>query len=1023
VSRFTKSLRFKVTLLVIGVELLILTGVGVYYSHRFSQEVDNAITARLSIPGLLMSHGDLSFGAVSDKRTMEGLLRAPYSKGFVIGMDGRVYFSSDPTLLDTHLDEIDGLRFPDPGSSPLSSDALDLITPLQDSTGTYLTSLTPLRPDGKLTGYLYLKVGTEISEAEKINIAILFAIGSLATILLTAAILTWLLNLTIIRRLNDLVGLFHRFSQGNYTVRAQPLGSGDEIAVLMYGFNSLAQRLEDAMANLKESEQSYRLVFENSPVSIWEEDFSEVKKLLDGLKHQGVSDIEAYLTQHPETLEQCAEQVRIVAVNHVALTLHEAENYSELLAGLSKTFTPESYESFKQELICLWSGQTTMVLDTVVKTLTGESRNVTVYFTVCPGYEETLAKVIVSLVDITERKQATDRLLLLSERLQLATHVAQIGIWDWDVVNNELLWDESMYQLYGIQQENFGGAYEAWACTIHPEDRSYAEGEIQAALRGEREYAPEFRIVWPDGSIRYIKAESKTIQDLDGKPLRMIGTNIDISERKHSEDKLRHYQDQLEETVQQRTAELLLARDAAEAANKAKSVFLANMSHELRTPLNAILGFSQFMHMDQTLKPSQHEILEIINSSGNHLLKLINDVLEIAKIEAGKLQLESTTFDLHKLVREVFDMMRLPAQQKGLKLMLDQASEFPRYVRGDEARLRQVLVNMVSNAVKFTETGGVTIRLRAQKKAQQLLLIEVEDTGPGISEADQQRLFKPFVQLPEGAAKGGTGLGLAIISQVVKLMEGNITVESKLGFGTLFRVALPLEEAEEPEVIPLTSMSKGEVISLAPGQPAYRILIAEDQPDNQKLLSRMMNMLGLEVRVAHDGKEALELFQEWCPELIWMDQRMPVMDGIEATRRIRQLPHGDKVKIVAVTASAFKEQEEEMRAAGMDDYVSKPYRFNEIYDSMGRQLGLRFIYSQASTEPEERGLKPQMLRALPDEVRTELRIALKSLDAKVIENAIRRVSNLDDELAKRLTKITSSLDYPKILNALKDGDR
>ena len=267
-NHFTKSLRFKVTLLVITVELLIFSGVGVFYTHRFSQEIDNAIIARLSIPGLLMTRGELSFDAVSDKRTMEGLLREPYSEGIVIGLDGHVYFSSDPARLETHLDAIDGLRLPGPESSAFSVDAPDLITPVQDSTGTYLTCLSPLRPNGKLTGYLYLKVGTEISEAEKRKISILFAIGSLGTIALTAPILSLLLHLMVIRRLNYLVEIFRRFAQGDYAARAQPLGGDDEIATLMNGFNGLAKRLEDTMAHLSESESRFRVLVEHAPEAI-----------------------------------------------------------------------------------------------------------------------------------------------------------------------------------------------------------------------------------------------------------------------------------------------------------------------------------------------------------------------------------------------------------------------------------------------------------------------------------------------------------------------------------------------------------------------------------------------------------------------------------------------------------------------------------------------------------------------------------------------------------------------------------
>jgi PAS domain S-box-containing protein len=748
--------------------------------------------------------------------------------------------------------------------------------------------------------------------------------------------------------------------------------------------------------------------------------------------------------------------------------------------------------------------------------------------------------------DITERKRAVDALRLSSERLQLATRVANIGIWDWDIVKNELVWDESMYQLYGIRKGDFGGAYDAWARTIHPEDKVHTDGEIQAALRGEREYAPEFRIVRPDGSIRHIKADSQTFQNSEGKPLRMIGTNIDITEskriqramqrsqsaleeaqrighigswdvdmvndvliwsdeifriweidktqfeatfaafletvhpedrdkvtlaynqaiidkslyqvehrllfpdgrvkyiyergepyfdedghpvrfigtslditeRKLAEEMLRHYKDQLEETVQQRTAELRLARDAAEAANKAKSQFLASMSHELRTPLNAILGFSSMMRHDPCLTDRLREHIDIINRSGEHLLTLINDVLEIAKIEAGRIQLEVTAFDLGSMVRDVCDMMQVRAHDKGLQLLLDQNSEFPRYIKGDEARLRQILVNLVGNAVKFTEQGGVTIRLGVKNNARAHLLIEVEDSGSGISEADLKRLFEPFVQLAEGVAQGGTGLGLSITRQFVQLMDGKIVVESHLGEGSLFRVDLPLELASAAEVLKLGG-TQGEIIGLASGQPVYRILIVEDQYENQLLLERLMSNLGLETKVAENGELGVQLFSQWHPDLIWMDRRMPVMDGLEAVRCIRHLPGGEHVKIVAVTASVFREQQPEILQAGMDDLVRKPYRFNEIYDCLKRQLGLEYIYhSKNKEEPEPSPLTPEMLAILPSALREEFKETLESLDGELIASVIERISIVDMELAKILSRLAQAFDYPTILNAL-----
>ncbi|WP_396641982.1 ATP-binding protein [Methylomonas sp. 2B] len=473
-----------------------------------------------------------------------------------------------------------------------------------------------------------------------------------------------------------------------------------------------------------------------------------------------------------------------------------------------------------------------------------------------------------------------------------------------------------------------------------------------------------------------------------------------------------------------RTEELARARDAAESANKAKSAFLANMSHELRTPLSAILGFSSMLRDDPELSESQLESLDIINRSGEHLLDLINDVLEIAKIEAGQLKLTVAPFDLGGLVRDVTDMMQARASAKGLRLGVDQSSEFPRFIKADQARLRQILVNLIGNALKFTPAGGVTVRLATLENHRQHLLMTVEDTGSGIAPEDQQRLFEPFVQLADNGDQKGTGLGLAITRQFVELMGGRISVTSTPGKGSLFSVDVPVElVADEAFPVSLTPRS-GAAIRLAPGQPAYRILIADDQIENQILLRQLMNRLGLETRIAGNGQQCLDLCRDWQPDLIWMDRRMPVLDGVEATRQIRRLPGGNRIKIIAVTASAFREEQQEMLDAGMDDFIPKPYRFQEIYDCLARHLGLEFVDDRLSNmvEPPANAPIEDSLADLPAPLRLSLRQALESLDAAQIAAAISQIGIGHAALAERLAALAANFDYPGILKLLDTAD-
>jgi CheY-like chemotaxis protein/nitrogen-specific signal transduction histidine kinase len=475
----------------------------------------------------------------------------------------------------------------------------------------------------------------------------------------------------------------------------------------------------------------------------------------------------------------------------------------------------------------------------------------------------------------------------------------------------------------------------------------------------------------------------------------------------------------LELQVDQRTHELKIAKNVADAANRAKSTFLANMSHELRTPLNAILGFSNLLR-GSTVSEKDRRDLDTINRSGEHLLGLINDVLDIAKIESGRTELQIAPCDPARIAAEAAEMIRLRASEKNLSLHLVESPDFPGSVTMDGAKLRQVLVNLLGNAVKFTERGAVTLRLNAKpaEEDRSMLTFEVEDTGIGISVEDQSRIFDAFVQVGKPRTQKGTGLGLAITAQFVELMRGTIQVESTPGKGSRFRVALPVEKAAKSEVTPAETEGQ-RIIGLEPGQPDYRILIAEDETANWLLLQRLLEDVGLQVRVAENGAQTVRAFQSWHPHFIWMDLHMPVMGGMEAARRIRALAGGAEVKIVALSASAFNSDRDKVLATGIDDFVRKPFKPGEIFNCMARHLGLRWRFAEVSpAKVATAGVRPEDLAALPEALRGELETAVTSLDSERIALMISRISEQNAELGNALSRLAETFAYTPMLRAL-----
>lgn len=461
------------------------------------------------------------------------------------------------------------------------------------------------------------------------------------------------------------------------------------------------------------------------------------------------------------------------------------------------------------------------------------------------------------------------------------------------------------------------------------------------------------------------------------------------------------------------------AQERAEMANKAKSVFLSTMSHELRTPLNAILGFSNLMRSDANLTAEQRDNLDIINRSGEHLLTLINDILDMSKIEAGQIILENRPFDICTMVRNIVSMLEMRANEKGLQLAMELYPQFPCFIVADSDKLQHVIINLIGNAIKYTFEGGVVLRLDAQEKDKALnLIIEVEDSGIGISETDQLHVFEPFVQVGKSSTQKGTGLGLAIVKEYVELMGGKIEVKSVPHKGSIFRMSVPVQKADESVECQLPEITQKHITHLESGQSEYRILIVEDQLENQLLLKKFLEGAGFIVKIAENGVVGVEMFQSFQPHLIWMDRRMPEMDGLEATQKIRQLPNGDKVKIVALTASVFSDQRDEMLEAGMDDFIRKPYRPSELFDCMARLLGIRFVHETVLSEERIGLLTAETFATLPESLRQEMVACLNLGDTERFAELIDKIDQQNSDLAKILAHHLDNFNYLPILKTL-----
>jgi len=724
--------------------------------------------------------------------------------------------------------------------------------------------------------------------------------------------------------------------------------------------------------------------------------------LLDRVRNAAIAtDLEGrviYLNQYAQSLYQLKPETAI-GKNIFSLTVPN----SEQITGREVTVSIQEKGYWEGEFIVQRQDGSTFcayVINTLLKDIDGNA----------------IGFVGVSM-DISERKEAEKALRKSEQRYELATRAAKVGVWEWKFSTEELYIDPNIQAILGYRDEEIENKLETWVEYVWEGDREKVIQAVQEHIEGKTpELTCEHRMIHKDGSHRWFLVRGQAIRDSQGKTIALIGTDTEITERKEAE------------------AAILAAKEAAEAANQTKSAFLANTSHELRSPLNAIIGFAQVMLRNPDLSKEQQQHLGIIQRSGEHLLALINEVLDMAKIEAGRTTLNETAFDLHRLLDDLEETFRLKAKQKGLQLIFDRRPNLPRYVKCDRTKLRQVLINLLNNAIKFTQEGGVSLRAKGKRDENSQfpiphcqnakIYLEIEDSGPGIAPEELDKIFDPFVQTAIGLeAQEGTGLGLSISKSYIELMGGSINVHSQLDRGTCFKFDLNIELIEAAEVE--TAKSPRRIIALQPNQPQYRILIVDDKWTNRQILTQLLSPLGFQLQEASNGKEALDIQKQWQPHLIFMDLRMPEMDGYEATKRIKATTEGQDTAIIALTASSFDEERDLATTAGYNGFIRKPFREAEIFDTIEKHLGVDYVCEEPLESPsqevegdKQEALTPELLGALPPSILANLERDIIRINLEGVYHKIEKIRGFDPDIADSLTAWVDNFEYSKILNLI-----
>ncbi|MDJ1178431.1 PAS domain S-box protein [Roseofilum sp. BLCC_M91] len=882
---------------------------------------------------------------------------------------------------------------------------LDQHLPLQEPTDLqvrlldtpYILHLTPLSDRQDLNWLMAILVPKD-SLMEEIhqgrNLTIMM--GLMAAIAATG--MGWLTSRYIVRPIRQLSQVAIALSEGNWDRTAAPwYYRTDALGTLALAFERMRYQLKRSHRQLQTYSRSLEAKIQARTEEL-EQEIREKQTVEIALRESEEKFSKAFRrTPHPITITRLADGQHLeVSDSFLSLTGYSNQ---EVIGRTALELNLWVHVEERMQLFHLIQQKKEVKnYEFTYRTKAGEYRVALLSSDVIMVNGETCLLSVTT--DITARKHLEEELLRSQQFLDSIIDHIPLAIYTKDITQDfrYLIWNQASEAIFGLGSDRVIGKTDA---EIYPLEQAAqcSAHDLQAVQQGKLLEITEHSFQSLTRGKLLLRTLKLPLYNRQGEATHLLCISEDISARKQAETALQQ------------------AKEAAEMANRAKSEFLANMSHELRTPLNAILGFSQLMANDPKFAAGASE-LNIINRSGEHLLELINDILEMSKIEAGRITFQPSAFDLEQLLQTLEGMLHIRANSKGLTLTFDRPPDLVQYIQTDEQKLRQVLINLLGNAIKFTEKGSVILRISQVRQDPQIYLtFAVEDTGIGIAEDELDQLFNPFVQTESGRrsrqgwgalSHQGTGLGLSISQKFVQLMGGNIEVQSLLGEGSCFRFQIQTTLAKVEEVEP--AIVQNRVIGLAPGQPQYRMLIVDDIPENRLLLVRLLQPLEFEIVEAETGEEAIALWQQHHPHLIWMDIRMSGMDGYEATRKIRELepqvslPH--QTIIIALTASAFSQKRDLVFAAGCDDFIAKPFQEETIWNTLAKHLHLEYVYEEPlppTDTPEPFTLTPDQLKIMPSEWIEAVHQSALSGDDETIKQLIDQIPTHHQQLINTLS--------------------